>query len=183
VKRTCLLAAAGVLSLAGGMLGLTAVPTIAADAAPAHAAPAHAAPALAAPAHAAPARAGIAGAAADAWIGVLAAPEVPAAASDCPYFQVCGWTGNNYTGTMGALLQNNTSLPPIPWHEINSVYNNGAPCTIYTAGNVWIYRGTNYDSDGGHVAEIHPGTGFPDMQKELPGLWHHVYSNHWCSAG
>jgi hypothetical protein len=97
--------------------------------------------------------------------------------------EVCGWTGDNYTGTMGALLQNNTTLPTIPWHEIDSVYNNGAPCTIYTAGNVWIYRGTDYDSDGGHVAEIHPGTGFPDMQTELPGLWHHVYSNHWCDAG
>lgn len=102
---------------------------------------------------------------------------VTAAAPNCPLGYVCGWTGLNYTGTRGALFENNETLPTIPWHEIQSVYNNGAQC------NVWIYRGTDYNTDGGHVAMLYRQTGFYDMPEQLPGLVDHVYSNHWCSPG
>ena len=109
------------------------------------------------------------------------APAAPAVPSGCPSGDLCGWTKDNYTGTIGKLVGNNTTLPSIPWHRSQS--STMAPrCAGGVTGNVWVYRGTNYNSDGGHVAELHPGTGFNNMQSQLPGLVDHIYSNHWCTA-
>jgi hypothetical protein len=102
--------------------------------------------------------------------------------TECSYGALCAWTGADYTGTIGQVYQDNKTLPATPWHSAESVYNNGAPCSgIYTA-NVWIYKGADYNSEGGHFAELHPQTGFAYMKTQLPGLYHHVYSNYWCDA-
>ena len=113
---------------------------------------------------------------------VKIAPAAPAAPAGCPSGDLCGWTKDNYTGSIGKLVGNNTTLPSIPWHSVESIFNNGTACAGGVTGNVWVYQGTNYNSNGGHVAELHPGTGFNDMQAQLPALVDHVYSNHWCTA-
>jgi hypothetical protein len=104
-------------------------------------------------------------------------PADPAATPVCPRGDLCGWTGKNYSGTRGALEEDNTALPTIPWHEVQSVWNDGRHCSV------WLYRGTGFNGEGGQVMELLRRTGYTNMLKSAPGLYKHVYSNHWCTAG
>lgn len=153
-----------VVAVALSLLGLTVAVPIAVGAVPADAAPSQSAVHSVKTSELAPVSAAKPAAA------KAAAATVPS----CPLGAVCGWTGVNYTGTRGVVYEDNKTLPTIPWHEINSIWNNGAECSVT------IYRGTDYDSDGGHEATLYRRTGFYDMKEQLPGLWDHVYSNRWC---
>jgi len=104
-------------------------------------------------------------------------PADPAATPVCLRGDVCSWTGKNYSGTRGALEENNPALPTIPWHEVQSVWNDGRHC------RVWLYRRTDFNSEGGHVAEVLRRTGYTNMLKSAPGPYKHVYSSHWCATG
>jgi hypothetical protein len=104
-------------------------------------------------------------------------PPAPVAAPACPRGDVCGWTRKNYSGTRGALEETNTTLPAIPWHQIQSLWNNGRYCSV------WMYRGADFNSEAGHVVRLLRHTGYNDMLKSVPGLYKHVYSDHWCTAG
>jgi hypothetical protein len=80
-------------------------------------------------------------------------------------------------GHQGSAGRNNPALPTIPWHEVQSVWNDGRHC------RVWPYRGTDFNSEGGHVAEVLRRTGYTNMLKSAPGPYKHVYSSHWCTTG
>jgi hypothetical protein len=94
----------------------------------------------------------------------------------CPAQYVCGYTGPNYTGSMGALIGNNADLtgPGSIWQNVDSIYNNGVQC------EVWMYRWKNYVGDG-HVVGFRMQTGFKNLQTQAPGIYHHTWSNHWCT--
>jgi Peptidase inhibitor family I36 len=64
-------------------------------------------------------------------IGGIRRPADQAATPVCPPGDLCGWTGRNYSGTRGALEENNTALPTIPWHEVRSVGNDGRHCSVW----------------------------------------------------
>lgn len=108
---------------------------------------------------------------------VTTAPKVSAAPSRCPLGDLCGYTGPNYTGSVGQLAGDNPDLnvPGDIWNNVASIYNNGAH------DNAIVYRGENYSSDGGHEACLYRQTGFPNMQSQLPGLYHHIWSNFWIT--
>jgi hypothetical protein len=44
-------------------------------------------------------------------------------------------------------------------------------------------RGTDFNSEGGRVAEVLRRTGYTNMLKSAPGPYNHVYSSHWCTTG
>lgn len=100
-----------------------------------------------------------------------------AAPSSCPLGALCGYTGANYTGSEGKLFGDNPNLNVAGdvWNNVASIYNNGQ------SDNVVVYRGENYSSDGGHEACLYRQTGFPNMQSQLPGLYHHIWSNFWIT--
>jgi hypothetical protein len=116
------------------------------------------------------------------------APGTPAAVAsaapaNCPLHCLCGYTNPSYVGsiaagTEGCLEGDNTDLnvPGDVWNNVASIYNNGA------SDNVIVYRGEDYSSDGGHEACFYRQTGFPDMQSQLPGLYHHIWSNFWIAT-
>ena len=108
---------------------------------------------------------------------VTTAAKATPAPHGCPLTYVCGYTGPNYTGSMGKLQYDNSDLnvPGDIWNNVASIYNNGAH------DNVIVYRGENYSSDGGHEACLYRQTGFPNMQSQLPGLYHHIWSNFWIT--
>jgi hypothetical protein len=102
---------------------------------------------------------------------------------NCPKGDLCGYTGANYVGntathTEGELAGNNADLnqPNSIWNQVDSIYNNGR------TDNVKVFRGENYNSDGGHVACLDLGTGFNNMNAQLPGLYHHIWSNEWQTS-
>jgi Peptidase inhibitor family I36 len=107
------------------------------------------------------------------------APVAHAAAPDnCPLGYVCGYTEGYPNGFCGELQGNNTDLNHSGdcWNNVYSVYNNGAVC------NVFLYRGENYSSDGGHEVNLFLHTGLY-LKTAAPGLYHHIWSNHWCTQG
>jgi hypothetical protein len=108
---------------------------------------------------------------------VTTMPKVSAAPSTCPAGALCGYTGANYTGREGELFGDNPDLnvPGDVWNNVASIYNNGQH------DNVVVYRGENYSSDGGHQACLYRQTGFPNMGSQLPGLYHHIWSNFWIT--
>jgi len=126
--------------------------------------------------HAAAATAGTAGTAMD-RLTVATAQKASAAPSGCRLGYLCGYTGPNYTGSLGKLFEDNRDLnvPGDIWNNVASIYNNGAH------DNVIVYRGENYSSDGGHEACLYRQTGFPNMKSQLPGLYHHIWSNFWIT--
>jgi Peptidase inhibitor family I36 len=103
-------------------------------------------------------------------------PAAQPAPPSCPPQYVCGYTGPNYTGQEGVLIEDNPDLTlyPIPWEHVDSIYNNGVQC------EVWMYRWKNYLKDG-HVVGFKMQTGFKNLQTQAPGLYHHTWSNHWCT--
>jgi hypothetical protein len=103
-------------------------------------------------------------------------PASQPAPPTCPAQYVCGYTGPNYTGKAGFLIGNNSDLtgPGSIWEQVDSIYNNGAVC------EVWMYRWKNYVADG-HVVGFRINTGFTNLETQAPGLYHHTWSNHWCS--
>ncbi len=103
-------------------------------------------------------------------------PTAQPAPPSCPSQYVCGYTGPNYTGSIGVLISDNPDLtgPGSIWENVDSIYNNGAQC------EVWMYRAKNYAEDG-HVVGFKMQTGFKNLQTQAPGLYHHTWSNHWCT--
>lgn len=103
-------------------------------------------------------------------------PTAQPAPPSCPSQYVCGYTGPNYTGSIGVLIQDNPDLTGSGsiWENVDSIYNNGAQC------EVWMYRWKNYVADG-HVVGFKMQTGFKNLQTQAPGLYHHTWSNHWCT--
>lgn len=103
-------------------------------------------------------------------------PTAQPAPPSCPYQYVCGYTGPNYTGSMGALIGNNADLTqyPVPWEHVDSIYNNGVQC------EVWMYRWKNYVANG-HDVGFRMQTGFTNLKTQAPGLYDHTWSNHWCT--
>lgn len=102
-------------------------------------------------------------------------PKASPAPTNCPLHDLCGYTAPNYKGSEGKLAMDNRNLnvPGDVWNNVASIYNNGATY------NVIVFRGENYSSDGGHEACLYKQTGFPNMQSQLPGLYHHIWSNFW----
>jgi hypothetical protein len=102
---------------------------------------------------------------------------------NCPKGDLCGYTGANYVGntathTEGELADSNADLNEANsiWNQVDSIWNNGR------TDHVQVFRGENYNSDGGHVACLNLHTGFNNMQAQLPGLYHHIWSNKWGSG-
>lgn len=111
------------------------------------------------------------------------AQKAATAPDNCPKGDLCGYTGANYVGntathTEGELAGSNADLNEANsiWNQVDSIYNNGR------TDHVQVFRGENYNSDGGHVACLNLGTGFNNMQAQLPGLYHHIWSNKWGSG-
>jgi Peptidase inhibitor family I36 len=105
------------------------------------------------------------------------------APSNCPLGCLCGYTRPNYVGSMAAFTEGclqgdnlDLNVPGDVWNNVASIFNNGA------YDNVKVYRNTDYSHAGGHWACLYKGTGFANMQSQLPGIYHHLWSNYWVDT-
>jgi Peptidase inhibitor family I36 len=91
----------------------------------------------------------------------------------CPSTATCSYDETNFGGTAGWVKGDNQNDKQYhTWADAESILNNGTQCTD------WIYYNENY---GKPFFEIPIGY----QVSNLSGTWgwHHLYSNHWCSAG
>ncbi|MFJ2738503.1 peptidase inhibitor family I36 protein [Streptomyces sp. NPDC087440] len=101
--------------------------------------------------------------------GAVGAEANVRARSDCPSTYFCVWAGQNYTGRMQKVAQNNADLTPyVVFQGFKSWYNHGASCDYRWYGN------TNYGGSTGIIAQGAYGTGATVWTQK---------SNKWVNCG
>jgi len=84
---------------------------------------------------------------------------------------MCGYTGSDFTGSVGNVFENNSSLLFSPWTSVDSVYNNGNYCSVT------IYTGTGWS---GSSVTLPIGWNYTDLASQNSTFYQHIYSNYWC---